>query len=83
MKPLVICDLPEGVLKKMIQRDKIIAENFVKIRNIRENFSKSSDFICLFAKISVSLQFIEVSITKRRNNMRAMRIADDVTSVKK
>ena len=33
----------------------IIAENLVKIRNIRENFSKSSDFICLFAKISVSL----------------------------
>ena len=67
----------------MIQRDKIIAENLVKTINIRENFSKSSDFICLFAKISVSLQFIEVSITKRRNNMRAMRIADDVTSVKK
>lgn len=67
----------------MIQRDKIIAENLVKTINIRENFSKSSDSICLFAKISVSLQFIEVSITKRRNNMRAMRIADDVTSVKK
>lgn len=39
----------------MIQRDKIIAENLVKIRNIRENFSKRGDFICLFAKISVSL----------------------------
>ena len=67
----------------MIQRDKISAENLVKTINIRENFSKSSDFICLFAKISVSLQFIEVSITKRRNNMCAMRIADNVTSVKK
>ena len=40
----------------MIQKDKIIAENLVKNRNIRENFSKSSDFICLFAKISVPLQ---------------------------
>ena len=65
------------------QKRKIIAENLVKFRNIRENFSKSGDYICLFAKISVSMQFIEVSITKRRNNMRAMRIADDVTSVKK
>lgn len=65
------------------QKRKIIAENLVKFRNIRENFSKSGDYICLFAKISVSLQLIEVSITKRRNNMRAMRIADDVTSVKK
>ena len=40
------------------QKDKIIAENLVKIKNIRENFSKSSDFICLFAKISISLQRI-------------------------
>ena len=40
----------------MIQRDKIIAENLVKIRNILENFSKSSESICLFAKISVPLQ---------------------------
>ena len=40
------------------QKDKIVAENLVKIRNIRENFSKSSDFICLFAKISVPLQRI-------------------------
>jgi hypothetical protein len=42
----------------MIQKDKIIAENLVKNRNIRENFSKRGDFICLFAKISVSLQRI-------------------------
>lgn len=34
-------------------------------------------------KLYLCSQFIEVSITKRRNNMRAMRIADDVTSVKK
>jgi len=40
------------------KKDKIIAENLVKIKNIRENFSKSGDFICLFAKISVSLQRI-------------------------
>ena len=36
----------------------VVAENLVKIGNLRENFSKSSDFICLFAKISVSLQRI-------------------------
>lgn len=51
----------EGVGQKWPHRtikDKIIAENLVKIKNIRENFSKSSDFICLFAKISVSLQRI-------------------------
>lgn len=40
------------------QKDKIVAENLVKIKNIRENFSKSSDFICLFSKISVPLQRI-------------------------
>lgn len=34
----------------------VVAENLVKIRNIRENFSKRGDFICLFAKISVPLQ---------------------------
>jgi hypothetical protein len=39
-------------------KEEIIAENLVKNRNIRENFSKSSDFICLFAKISVPLQRI-------------------------
>lgn len=38
--------------------EEIIAENLVKIRNIRENFSKRGDFICLFAKISVPLQRI-------------------------
>lgn len=50
----------------MIQKDKIIAENLVKIRNTRENFSKSGDFICLFAKISVSLQAIEKCNFKAR-----------------
>ena len=39
----------------MIQRDKIIAENLVKFRNIRVNFSKRGDFICLFAIKSVPL----------------------------
>jgi hypothetical protein len=39
-------------------KEEIIAENLVKTINIRENFSKSGDFICLFAKISVSLQRI-------------------------
>ncbi len=34
----------------------VIAKNLVKIRSIRENFSKRGDFICLFAKISVSLR---------------------------
>ena len=34
---------------------KIIAKNLVKTINIRENFSKRGDLICLFAKISVSL----------------------------
>lgn len=34
----------------------VIAKNLVKTRSIRENFSKRGDFICLFAKISVSLQ---------------------------
>ena len=39
--------------------------------------------VYLKKKLYLCSQFIEVSITKRRNNMRAMRIADDVTSVKK
>ena len=40
------------------QKDKIIAENLEKNRNIRENFSKRGDLICLFAKIPVSLHTI-------------------------
>jgi hypothetical protein len=47
-------------------KEEIIAENLVEIKNIRENFSKSSDFICLFAKISVSLQAIEKCNFKAR-----------------
>lgn len=38
----------------------IVAENLVKIGNIRENFSKRGDFICLFAKKSVPLHRVYV-----------------------
>ena len=59
----------------MIQRDKIIAENLVKFRNIRVNFSKRGDFICLFAIKSVPLHRVYMKKCASTNNIQGILIS--------